>query len=654
MESSYMDTLDASDPLCKAVMWSRTNEAIEEQQRWQEENEEPDSPLPSSSPTTPAEWDDFLLSNMTTISPTQFHVLYAGHGAPLAKPKVRQSLALALAKYFTTFQQQQQRTLRLKRQQQEHLIPSLPQQKYNVVTSETLHTDTYEDNGLVIYETDATWTLPSLSLLFPLDGTSDTSAAGGDDDFTPFLPQTLYTQLMPQLIANHGKLSPPIDLVIYFCNQQHGPLEKDFIALQQLQLPVLPLLIDSPAHNISSAIPAPSSDPDYPPSLSSSCSSTSSSRLVTIPTTIPTSISSSSSVISTSSSSSSSMAQSTFTSTKVNIKDSQLLRSMLAHYLHQYHIHCLNVTDIHPELPGFMSSPLSRCPNGNPSSLCHVMSPEEVMHVNQLNGLGTEDVFRLLINVRKYHQQMAEIEQQRKQDKIGRFGYWWRRLLILWFIIILSGWIMTSFVGNQEERVTDQKAEEHDPLTPLSVRFKMKAGYEYPDTAMYHHLTLIQQEGERTDGGNEGESRVIEQARLDWKKGGATWTLAKTDWTAHVPSPCMMDWDTDMKLVLSIYMNGHWEESLWLTLAWTPCQPPPEKEEEDDRDDSSNNETSLIKSDFALAPYHQDLLRQAGLRLFHWTMQGTHHLNRIKQILVEGTQKMMKMIKFSLSSYMNQ
>ncbi|CAO3577480.1 unnamed protein product [Absidia cylindrospora] len=661
--------------------------------------------------------------------PTCFHILYTGHGSPPTKSKVRQELAQTMSTYFTTIQQHHQRRIWRQQQQQQNSTKSLPQQRFNVVTSETLDTDTYEDNGLALWETDATWTLPSMSIILPLSAgdISDHDYSDGGDDgslFAHYLPQTLYSDLLPQLEADNRKnmMNPPIDLVIYFCNQQRGPLEQDFAALSKLQLPVLPLIIDSsPSSQPAMPIPAPStSDPDYPPSLSSSFSS-SSSQLVTIQAKPLTNASPS--------------PPSTQQQQQQHLSSWISLRKAIATYLQKYHIHCVNITEIHPEVPGFITNASNHCcPYGNPPSMCHIMSADEIMHVDQFTSLDTRVTYKLMNNVRKYNEKWNQVKQHNQQRRRqwyrflphGFTGCRWRWVLLslmmfgLMALGVLQWMHMLTWTGSDEERNStwgapltssqnafdgnkvvvvmmeeeevevkvEKKEKDHCPLSELP-HMMMASGYEYPDADMYHHFTLkitansfdmdmdmdmdMDDADERGEDHRSGTARkgarqvpVMNQAQLVWDQGGV-WTLTKTDWTAHVPSPCKMNWDTDMNLTLWIDMNGggHWQRTTHqFTLAWAPCNQHQQQHRQErlhqrqfehtyyphdgvtSSEFESDEEVDGSTSYFALTPYQHDVLREWLLQLKTWTE------NRIHSLVTEA--KKLWTLKDSLYVYLMQ
>ncbi|CAO3652167.1 unnamed protein product [Cunninghamella echinulata] len=345
------------------------------------------------------------------INKTEFRILYMGKASPTAKFKVRQAIAPALIKLQKANQQLEQRK-RMAHQRLSNTTSSLMErlqpQRYhlynNGLQDEAI---TYKDNCMNLLEYDGTWDLLTIHA---------TEHIVYDEIF---IPQNLYTELLPRSIKSSIKQknlftslydSPStIDLIVYFYEGYLGPIDQDLKFLQKLSIPVLPLLI-----SLSSSISTPSSpltetgftlnDNEHDDHIIFSPSLTQ-------------------------------------LHNNMDITSAEYLNNLklaFSSHLQRYHIHCLDMASIAPEIPPFLSSSLSSCRyNGiyYPSSLCYTPTSQEIIHVDQFATLSCENMYGLLNKLEYNNITYIDIIKRKQLKRLGAV-IWIIGLLIFLLIII--------------------------------------------------------------------------------------------------------------------------------------------------------------------------------------------------------------------------
>ncbi|CAO3651144.1 unnamed protein product [Cunninghamella blakesleeana] len=319
------------------------------------------------------------------INKTEFCILYMGKASPVAKSKVRQAITPALIKLQKANQQLEQRKKMMRHRVNSATSPikEILPQKYHLYTDEILEDAVaYKDNHMNLLEYDGTWDLLTIHA---------TEQIVYDEIF---IPQNLYTELLPQLIKSSTKqkdliISPynlpsTIDLIVYFYEEYIGPIAQDLKLLQTLSIPVLPLIIT----------------PTLLDTNSNNNNNNNKNDNMIIDNTF------------------------SILSQSQDVKSStdylNHLKHILSTDLQRYHIHCLNIADIGPDIPPPFLSSKSNCRNGDicyKSILCYTPSSQEIIHVDQFVTLNCEKMLGLLTKIEYNNITFTNIIKTKQQGR---------------------------------------------------------------------------------------------------------------------------------------------------------------------------------------------------------------------------------------------
>lgn len=308
-----------------------------------------------------------------------------GKASPVAKSKVRQAITPALIKLQKANQQLEQRKRMIRHRVNNTTSPikKILPQKYYLYTNEVLEDAVaYKDSHMNLLEYDGTWDLLTIH------------AAEQTVYDEIFIPQNLYTELLPQFIKSSIKqkdlfISPYnlpsiIDLVVYFYDECVGPIDQDLKFLQKLSIPVLPLMITSTLVDIGSDKIYSNDDND---------------NVIVDNIFSP-------------------LPQSRDIDASTEYLNS--LKLTLSTNLQRYHIHCLNIADIGPETPPPFLSSKSNCRSDDvcySSALCHIPSSQEIIHVDQFVTLNCENMHGLLTKLEYDNITFTDIIKTKQQKR---------------------------------------------------------------------------------------------------------------------------------------------------------------------------------------------------------------------------------------------
>ncbi|KAI9308445.1 hypothetical protein BJ944DRAFT_103076, partial [Cunninghamella echinulata] len=346
------------------------------------------------------------------INKTEFRILYMGRASSTAKSKVRQAIAPALIKLQKSNQQLEQRK-RMAHQRLSNTTSSpmerLKPQVYHLY-NKGLQDEAiaYKDNCMNLLEYDGTWDLLTIHA---------TEHIVYDEIF---IPQNLYTELLPRSIKLSIKQkslftslydSPStIDLIVYFYEGHLGPVDQDLKFLRKLSISVLPLLI-SPSSSLKTLSP-PLTETEF--TLNDNENDD---HIIFSPSL-------------------------TQFHNKMDNNSAEYLNDLklaFSSHLQRYHIHCLDMASITPEIPPFLSSSsLSSCRHNGiyyPSSLCYTPTSQEIIHVDQFSTLNCENMYGLLTKLEYNNITYIDIIKRKQRKRLGVI-IWITGLLIFLLIII--------------------------------------------------------------------------------------------------------------------------------------------------------------------------------------------------------------------------